>query len=191
MATLKEIFEGNTSKVLEATELLKVLGDREGQFVWKQLTAEGGDFIAFVTADNENSYPNGGTQDGYWYELVEEGITLDSIGITRYAVDTFTFASNTPANGTQISHSLGEIPKLAIVVSEFTTTEKGFYFAGGVYNYLQASSASGSRFVNPYAADKIQGFSQTWRLSDTYVITEVEDYQNYKAGVKYTLMTFV
>lgn len=36
MATLKEIFEGNTADILEATELLKVLGDREGQFVWKK-----------------------------------------------------------------------------------------------------------------------------------------------------------
>lgn len=69
MATLKEIFEGNTADILEATELLKVLGDREGQFVWKQLTAEGGDFVAYVVADDENSYPDGAMLDGYWYEF--------------------------------------------------------------------------------------------------------------------------
>lgn len=37
---IKEILEGNTSKVLEATELLKVLGDREGQFVWVKYETE-------------------------------------------------------------------------------------------------------------------------------------------------------
>ncbi len=73
MATIKEMFEGNTAGVITATELLKELGDREGRFVWKQFTAKGGDFVAYVTADDESSYPNSGTQDGYWYELVIEG----------------------------------------------------------------------------------------------------------------------
>ena len=77
---IKELLEQNTDVVELATSLLAELSDRDGQYVWKQLTAEGGDFVAFVTADNEDSYPNGGTQDGYWYELVEEGITGIDIG---------------------------------------------------------------------------------------------------------------
>lgn len=109
MATLKEIFEGNTSKVLEATELLKVLGDREGQFVWKQLTVDGGDFIAFVTADNENSYPDGGMQDGYWYELVEEGVSGIVYGV-------FTPTANMKT--TTIQHGLGVVPSAIYMLSE-------------------------------------------------------------------------
>lgn len=34
--SLKQIFEGHTDRINHATELLKVLGDREGQFVWKK-----------------------------------------------------------------------------------------------------------------------------------------------------------
>jgi hypothetical protein len=79
MATIKEMFTANAADIFEATELLKVLGDREGQFVWKQLAAEGGEFVAYVTADDENSYPNGGMQDGYWYELVKEGIPYTGV----------------------------------------------------------------------------------------------------------------
>ena len=58
-------------------ELMKMVSRKiamnngEGQYVWKKLTAEGGDFIDFVVSADTGAYPNGGTQDGYWYELVD------------------------------------------------------------------------------------------------------------------------
>lgn len=74
MATIKEQFEIHTSEINEATRLLlEELNDREGQYVWKQLTAEDGDFLSYVVADDENSYPDGGELDGYWYEAFKEG----------------------------------------------------------------------------------------------------------------------
>lgn len=89
MATIKEKLEVNTSDVITATQkLLEGLSDRKGQFVWKQLTAEGGDFVAFVTADDESAYPDGGTQDGYWYELVEEGVSGIDMGEITPSKDT-------------------------------------------------------------------------------------------------------
>lgn len=94
MATIKEMLTANTADILEATELLKVLGDREGQFVWKQLTAEDGDFVAFVTADDENSYPNGGMQDGYWYELVDTNGGQGGYVWKKYITVPPTYASN-------------------------------------------------------------------------------------------------
>ena len=44
-------------------------GKSSGLYVWKKLTAEGGDFIDFVVSDNETTYPYGGMQGGYYYEL--------------------------------------------------------------------------------------------------------------------------
>lgn len=98
MATLKEMFELNTEQIVEATELLKELSDREGAYVWKQLTAEGGDFVAYVTADDSASYPDGGTQDGYWYELVNiveytSGTTDLEDGTSELATNTFYFVT--------------------------------------------------------------------------------------------------
>ena len=71
---IKEIFESNTDKIDIATQLLSELSDREGRYVWKKLTAQNGTFVDYVTADSADAYPNGGTQDGFWYELVKEGI---------------------------------------------------------------------------------------------------------------------
>lgn len=70
---VKEIFERNTVIVAQATELLNQLNDRSGQYLWHQLTAENGDFVAYVTADDPDAYPNGAEQDGYWYEFVGDG----------------------------------------------------------------------------------------------------------------------
>ena len=60
-----------------AVEELKIMVSRKvaenngaGAFVWSKLTAEGGDFVDFVVSSDEAAYPNGGTQDGYWYERV-------------------------------------------------------------------------------------------------------------------------
>lgn len=40
----------------------------EGLYVWKKLTAEGGTLVGYVVDDSASAYPDGGTQDGYWYE---------------------------------------------------------------------------------------------------------------------------
>ena len=44
-------------------------GKSSGLYVWKKLTADGGDFIDFVVSNSQTAYPNGGYKDGYWYEL--------------------------------------------------------------------------------------------------------------------------
>ena len=44
-------------------------GKSSGLYVWKKLTAQGGDLIYFVVSDNETTYPDGGMQGGYYYEL--------------------------------------------------------------------------------------------------------------------------
>lgn len=117
MATIKEQFELNTENVNLATELLKVLGDREGQYVWKQFTAEGGEFISFVVADSEDAYHDGGELDGYWYEKieVEGGLTPETFSLSKIAIDSFTPASSTVANKLTIAHSLGQTPDVILI----------------------------------------------------------------------------
>lgn len=73
--------------------------------------------ISYVVAYDENAYPNGGTQDGYWYELYtpDGGIDLSLAGITHVAIDKFTLSSN--AYNTNLSHSLSVIPTFAILTT--------------------------------------------------------------------------
>ena len=44
-------------------------GKSSGLYVWKKLTADGGDFIDFVVSNSPTAYPNGGYKSGYYYEL--------------------------------------------------------------------------------------------------------------------------
>lgn len=211
METLKEIFEGNTDKVLEAIQkLLEGLGDREGQFVWKKIKTESQEIIVtnpsftmigegsqgwkitsatfdytqvtldffdgfkssdsnvvfakdskgkvqlkavgytgsslaytpssgyfqnnmpsqespftvsysgtktytgtveivdYVVADDAEAYPNGGTQDGYWYELVEEGLR---------GIDYGTVTLTSTATSITVEHNLKSIPSYAIIIN--------------------------------------------------------------------------
>lgn len=61
-------------------------GKSEGQFVWEKLTAEGGEFVDYVVADVEDSYPNGGELDGYWYEVYETAEPMPEQGIFLYGL---------------------------------------------------------------------------------------------------------
>ena len=58
-----------------------------------------GNFIDYVISDNPNVYPDGGTQDGYWYE---KPITLSETGTLTLATD------NTKIT---VPHTLGVKPK--------------------------------------------------------------------------------
>lgn len=80
---------------------------KTGIYVWKKLTAEGGDFVDFVVNDTETAYPDGGMQEGYWYEKVVEGITGIDYG-------TVTLASS---GNLEFSHNLGKVPSHVIVVA--------------------------------------------------------------------------
>ena len=56
-----------------------------GLYVWKKLTAEGGDFIDFVVSDNSTAYPDGAVHtDGYWYEKSGSKVFIDGV---RYKED--------------------------------------------------------------------------------------------------------
>ena len=67
--TNKQILQGNNANLLNINNNAK----KEGAYVWKKLTAQGGDFIDFVVSNSPTAYPDGGEQGGYWYERVVEG----------------------------------------------------------------------------------------------------------------------
>lgn len=83
-------------------------GKSSGLYVWKKLTSEGGTFVDYVVDNNESKYPDGGTQDGYWYELFDLksfGIDFGEVTISS-SVETVTF-----------EHSLGVVPSFAAFIS--------------------------------------------------------------------------
>ena len=63
-----------TPIIQNITEALvgKAAGTKSGMYVWKKMTTQGGDFVNFVVSDSETAYPDGGLQDGYWYEKFNE-----------------------------------------------------------------------------------------------------------------------
>ena len=103
---------------------------KTGIYVWKKLTAEGGDFVDFVVNDTETAYPDGGMQDGYWYEkfnpvtLIANNIRkdVDIWGIIGTLVEgkagidfgTVTLASS---GNLEFSHNLGKVPSHVIAVA--------------------------------------------------------------------------
>ena len=102
-------------------------GKKEGLYVWKKLTAEGGTFVDYVVDNNESKYPDGGTQDGYWYEKVVEGVAGIDFGEVTLA--------STAASVT-VSHKLGTVPSWVALIpktlSDFTGNNTYLNFNGKV-----------------------------------------------------------
>lgn len=42
-------------------------GNKVGQYIWKQFTTKGGDFLGYVTSDKEDKFPNDGELNGKYY----------------------------------------------------------------------------------------------------------------------------
>ena len=119
--TNKQILHGNNANLLNIKDNAK----KEGLYVWKKLTAQGGNFIDYVVSDQEIAYPDGGEQGGYWYEKVVEDILFDIFGCTKMIEEEFTFTSDKTSSSSSplaIAHSLGEVPKVAILYPKAVET---------------------------------------------------------------------
>lgn len=86
-----------------------------GTYVWKKLTAQGGDFLDFVVSDQSAAYPDGGTQDGYWYEKVVEGVSGIDYGF-------ITLSSN--QSSITVDHNLGVVPTHTAIFATGTINTK-------------------------------------------------------------------
>ena len=113
--TNKQILQGNNANLLNINNNAK----KEGLYVWKKLTAEGGTFLDYVVDNNESKYPDGGEHGGYWYER-GLGIDLSALGCTKAVTEKIT-----PSSGTsKVYHSLGITPKIVIVTTESTAVDQ-------------------------------------------------------------------
>lgn len=106
----------------------------EGEYVWKKLTAEGGDFIDFVVSSDANAYPDGREQDGYWYELAEEGVAgIDFGKVTLTAA----------ATNITVQHNLKVTPSQAILIElgdlTSSTSRTRFAIDNGKSELVQSS----------------------------------------------------
>ena len=172
-------------------------GKSSGQYVWKKLTAQGGDFIDFVVSDQSTAYPDGGTQDGYWYEKVVEGVDLlTAMGYTKIAVDKFTFTSRTPANSSKkISHSLGVEPKSVLLLSPLTYSkmQESDILNGSYQNFSESSPTilSGSfLYANSNSGDFKSANGYVYLVSEeTTTKLYFSSSYYFKAGIEYTLIT--
>lgn len=132
--TNKQILQGNNANLLNIKDNAK----KTGAYVWKKLTAEGGDFIDFVVSDSETAYPDGAEQGGYWYELFD----LKSFGIDFGEV---TLAST--AKSVTVSHNLGVVPSwVALVPKEFGVPGSNDVYASNI-NINGMVGYSGSRLL--------------------------------------------
>lgn len=83
----------------------------------KTLQKEQRVFLDYVVSDDETAYPDGGTQGGYWYEKVVEGVPLTGIlGMQKIAVDYFTPTADTYLSGITLTHSLGAVPTTVFIM---------------------------------------------------------------------------
>ena len=128
--TNKQILQGNNANLLN----IKNNAKKEGLYVWKKLTADGGDFIDFVVSDSETAYPDGDVHtDGYWYEKVKGFEGFLEGDFSKFAVDKFTFAEDFACNSEGINgnvlfdHSLGVIPRMAILTGKNVTKNSKRY----------------------------------------------------------------
>ena len=150
--------------------------------------------VDYVVSDDANAYPDGGTQEGYWYERVEgysadEVLTPEMFGCTKMAVDTFTYSSRKVASSVTQTHTLGKTPKMAIVMAEEVSANNDLYVFF-TSNPLQASgtrdnSTLASHKTNTYAS--CSAFKSTLTETAYNVVGATSVY--FQAGVEYTLIT--
>ena len=188
--TNKQILQVNNANLLN----IKNNAKKEGVYVWKKLTADGGDFINFVVSDSETSYPDGAVHtDGYWYEKFQLDPTL--FGCTKYAVDEFTLASNT--YNIMLSHSLGRIPTVAFIftdekISGSSPFRDAVCRSSSLFTSNGSSGANVTHAVNNVGKEYANYHDTSTTSTDSQIQVRYKNDSYYlKAGVKYTLITMV
>lgn len=78
-----------------------------------------GDFVGYITSNDESTYPDGGVKDGYWYERYKSPITC--------AAGSLVLASE--PSSFEAVHNLDTLPRLVI----FSTDENSKSGTGKVY----------------------------------------------------------
>ena len=128
-----------------------------GLYVWKKLTAEGGDFIDFVVSGSETAYPDGAVHtDGYWYEKfnsstlipenIREGIDIwGVVGTLVEGVAGIDFGEITLASASEtvtVNHALGVAPSFVALFPKNLESANGITLVNVNGKTIRKSSSS-------------------------------------------------
>lgn len=148
-------------------------------------------FVDFVVSDDETAYPDGAEQDGYWYELVSEGITPEMFGCTKMAIDKFTFTEDTTTK-TAVSHSLDEVPKYVLVLAKNVkySSANDYLISAFIVKY---NAYPNFGFYQFYDNNSIESYQPNVKTDSTPSVTanaiSTGTTLYYQAGIEHTLIT--
>ena len=204
--TVKRQHSGNTTIFNEGTF---TYDKTTGKITWNPSNAWGSgvysfsslavektnEFLDFTVSDSPTAYPDGGEQGGYWYEIFKEKLTPSLFGFTKVAVDTFSFTSTTTiTTGTVLNHSLGEVPRMWLILSTEPTVFHQTKAVKGYIAYLggNGSNASGGVIYEDSTTSNGNQASSTAIPNSTQIPFTYDSILTNKyfiAGVQYTLIT--
>lgn len=122
--TNKQILRGNNANL----QSIKTNAKKAGKYVWKKQTSASGDFICFVTSDNETEYPNGGIHtDGYFY------IRISSTGqpILFNYTGTYNFKTEIDETVNALTWELQLLTSGILTIDEVVTPINDIFLVGG------------------------------------------------------------
>mgnify|MGYP004653896051 CR=1 FL=1 len=135
--------------------------------------------LDFVVSDDPTTYPDGGTQGGYWYEKVA--------GNAKSAVDYITPTSDIALYTTPVSHSLGIVPKYVHIkaLNSFSNPTSTLYLV----EYVGCSSPgnamrAGEETYRTYSGDTTSSARPTFTNTGINVPSV-----KLKQGVQYQITT--
>ena len=154
-------------------------------------------FISYVVSDNPNEYPDKAVHsDGFYYEkVVGLDLLLKITGSNKIAVDKFVKASDTTINN-QVKHSLGTIPKYAIINTaeweKLTYSGSGGGIKYGFITCFGTNSDKRAMYGHNYEGQggSSSNYSNYITVNDAYVILDKGTYYDYyQSGIEYTIIT--
>ena len=174
--------------------IVKNSGDKNnGLNVWEKLTAGNGDFIKFVVSDDPSKYPDGDTLGEYRYEKIKQIIKPKYFGCSKMAIDTYTPSYNNAVTN-NVSHSLGEIPKVIIIFTEALENAENSNILSLLFSIVDNSGrANGvvsainknARVINYFYNNE----SNYLKCTSSTIVFYLSGVHAYKAGQKYTVIT--
>ena len=135
-------------------------------------------FLDYVVSDKKTAYPDGGEKGGYWYEKVVNGIDLEKLGCTKFEEGSFTPSGN--ASVYDATHSLGVIPKFAIVYGGIIS---GPYFCWQTYPISTSGNSAGA-CVSYEGTENYTSSSKATFTSNNAEL-KINNGGKFKAGIEY------
>lgn len=167
--TQKQLINANNAELenvkAEVAKLPMADDVKNGRYVWGKYDAKGGTLLAYTVSDSETAYPDGGEKDGFWWEMVKEGLPITKMGFTKFTYGEFVLSADNKLNFT-LTHNLGVKPKKVCIYTEdslrrsqyairevtlmnrytgYSTDRREYYFETGV---TQTGSGDYESFAN-------------------------------------------